>query len=99
MTTNEAFKPDLWICEKKTHLPEHDGATGYYYYEPVERYTSAISEPVGWLPIESVPLKGEVLLSRGKNGVCTWTFFGDGTELDHRATHWMPLPKPPIGEK
>ena len=39
MTTHET-KPDLWICEKKTHLPEHDGATGYYYYEPVKPYTT-----------------------------------------------------------
>lgn len=29
---------DLWICKRKTHLPEYDGATGYYYYEPVEPY-------------------------------------------------------------
>lgn len=27
---------ELWICRRKTHLPEHDGATGYFYYEPVE---------------------------------------------------------------
>lgn len=26
----------LYLCEKKTHLPEHDGATGYDYYVPVE---------------------------------------------------------------
>lgn len=29
---------DLWICKRKMHLPEYDGATGYYYYEPVEPY-------------------------------------------------------------
>lgn len=29
----------LVICERKTHLPEHDGATGYFYYEPVAPYT------------------------------------------------------------
>lgn len=31
---------DLWICEKKAHLPEHDGATGYFYYVPVAPYVA-----------------------------------------------------------
>jgi hypothetical protein len=30
---------ELFICERKAHLPEHDGATGYFYYEPVRPYS------------------------------------------------------------
>ncbi len=48
---------DLWICEHKAHLPEHDGATGYFYYEPVEPYIkSSINN--GWRGIESAPRDG-----------------------------------------
>lgn len=27
---------ELVLCEKKMHTPEHDGATGYFYYEPLQ---------------------------------------------------------------
>lgn len=43
------IKP-LWICERKEHLPEHDGGTGYYYYTPVREYTPASPDAVGELP-------------------------------------------------
>ena len=32
---------ELWICEKKTHTPEHDGATGYEYFTPIRLYDSS----------------------------------------------------------
>lgn len=38
---------DLWICERKVHTPEHDGATGYYTYTPIEQLRPAETEALG----------------------------------------------------
>lgn len=45
---------DLWICKRKMHLPEHDGATGFYYYEPVEPY---IAPGTGQLGLEEAAMR------------------------------------------
>lgn len=42
MTTKKKTLPEeLWICRKMEHLPKHDGATGYFYYDPLEKVDPA----------------------------------------------------------
>ncbi len=62
-----------------------------------------------WQPIETAPKDGTPFLAafdRGQIGVMYWESWGDepdegswrGHWFEHdedRATHWMPLPKPP----
>lgn len=44
----EAVEKDLAegrvMCERKAHLPEHDGATGYFYYVLAQSHISALEE-------------------------------------------------------
>lgn len=92
---------DLWICERKEHLPEHNGATGYYFYEPIEAYA-------GWQSIETAPKLGKFLASWHGHKYVYVTYWNEPAQcwqvesfshMDDEVidwpTHWMPLPKPP----
>lgn len=35
--TEETPNKKLYLCERRSHLPDHDGGTGYFYYVPVEQ--------------------------------------------------------------
>lgn len=66
---------------------------------------SALEQPQGWMPIESVEKEIEVLVYEEGNGCAVAWLRPDGrwfTSLPHQAlrmqpTHWMPLPNPPKG--
>jgi hypothetical protein len=40
--TEKEMPKEIWLCERKSHLPEYDGATGYFYYEPIRPYADQV---------------------------------------------------------
>lgn len=68
----------------------------------------------GWMPIETAPKRGEVLIYAEETGEQFVAFWGTSIEDGETAwcfargsgvsfivrdpTHWMPLPTPPAGE-
>lgn len=93
---------ELVLCEKLAHLPEHDGATGYFYYKPVK-----VLEPIEGLEkaLHRCSANGEMKYFAPSNVMeCVdghWFIWSE--EFNQyvtlspsiKPTHWMPLPAAP----
>ena len=70
--------------------------------ERLKKEVAKLRKATEWQPIETVP-SGKVLLyypeQTGQNPLSEWIIIGLGwAKTFRKATHWMPLPKPPAVE-
>ena len=70
--------------------------------ERLRKEVAKLRKSGGWQPIDTAP-SGNVLLyypaEHGKNALSEWITIGLGrSDRFRKASHWMPLPKPPAVE-
>ncbi|TWG90370.1 hypothetical protein L598_000700001270 [Mesorhizobium sp. J18] len=88
------------LCNRRA-LPE-PVSTARHHYEMARSALAHPAVPEGWQPIETAPENDHALFYVEDDGVYLDCLDRDGALLaasgDERifATHWMPLPKPPV---
>jgi hypothetical protein len=93
------------MADKSDLLDDVAAATIKAQAKEIERLRKEVAklrESTGWQPIETAP-SGNVLLyypaENGKNALREWITIGLGrSDRFRKASHWMPLPKPPAVE-
>lgn len=86
---------------------EHNYNVAVSFNENQARYIESLGVLLGWIPVTERLPENDVdvlaLLHTGDSVVVercgeTWKVRWNGTNLDRKPTHWMPLPEPPKEE-
>ena len=93
------------MADKSDLLDDVAAATIKAQAKEIERLRKEVAKlrkSGGWQPIDTAP-SGNVLLyypaEHGKNALSEWITIGLGrSDRFRKASHWMPLPKPPAVE-